>query len=156
MPSKGRSPQWKLTVSDYVTQCFQTYPQYGNDAGTLETQIKTFCVGLEDYETDEVDYAFRHWLKECPKMPVPSEIGFIASDYRKTKNRPVHPPAKQAQPRNVRAVPWVGLSWREINEKGLMPQIEKHLAELTRLHGKERAEGYLKYLKSLKEGGIRP
>ena len=48
----------------------------------------------------------------------------------------------------VNVVPWYGLSWKEIEEQGFIPQIEKHLEKLEMMHGKERADGYLLYLKT--------
>lgn len=51
-------------------------------------------------------------------------------------------------------VPWYGKTWSEINDQGYMPQLEQHLIELTKQKGKQRAEEYVKYLKTM--GGIKP
>lgn len=134
-------------MADFVEQCFQTYPQYGDDAGGLQMKIKTFTAGLSDYDLPEISYAFRHWLKENPKMPVPSEIGFIAREHRKHL---AQGPVKANRPvtQNVNVVPWCGLTWQQIQDQGFTAKIEQHLVELTRLKGKEHAEGYLRYLKN--------
>lgn len=132
-----------------MTQCFETFPQYGDDPVILNTKINAFWVGLDDYDLPEIDYAFRHWLKENSKMPMPSEIGFIARGHRRSLReaaRPKHRKSPNVVTRNC--VPWGGLTWKEINEQGFIPQIEAHLVELTKLRGKERAEGYLNYLKT--------
>ena len=44
-------------------------------------------------------------------------------------------------------VAWYGLTWKQIEEKGFMSQIENHLIELTELHGKDKAVEYLLFLK---------
>ena len=46
-------------------------------------------------------------------------------------------------------VAWYGLTWKQIEERGFMSQIENHLIELTKLRGKEKAVEYLRYLKGL-------
>ena len=48
----------------------------------------------------------------------------------------------------IPTVPWYGLSWKLIEEKGFMSQIENHLVKLTKMHGKNKATEYLKYLKN--------
>lgn len=135
-------------MADFVTQCFETYPQFGDDGGTLKTKIKAFTVGLEDHLIDDIAYAFRHWLKVNTKMPLPADIGAIASEQVKFKRdvtKPYTRPALPA-PENRNKVPWAGKTWAEI-ERHHMGQLEQHLVELTALKGKERAAEYLRYLK---------
>jgi len=48
----------------------------------------------------------------------------------------------------TKIVPWVGLTWVQIQERGFTPAIEKHLVELTALKGKDAAGEYLKFLKT--------
>ena len=116
----------------------------------METKISTFIVGLEDYTQDEISYAFKRWLKEGEKMPLPSQIGGLALSKRKqvrdTQGEPLRP-APRTQ--NVNIVPWYGKTWSEIKDQGYMPQLEQHLIELTAAKGKERAEDYVKYLKNM-------
>ena len=49
----------------------------------------------------------------------------------------------------IPTVAWHGLTWKRIEEKGFLPQIEQHLIKLTGMHGKEKAAEYLLYLKGL-------
>ncbi len=43
-------------------------------------------------------------------------------------------------------VAWYGLTWKQIEERGFMSQIENHLIELTKMRGKEKAAEYLLFL----------
>ena len=117
----------------------------------METKISTFIVGLEDYTQDEISYAFKRWLKEGEKMPLPSQIGGLAMSRRKQKREMQEAPAQQA-PRhhNPNVVPWYGKTWSEIKDQGYMPQLEQHLIELTAEKGAEKASDYVKYLKTSK------
>lgn len=135
-------------MSDYVTQCWDTYPRFGDD--NLKSKIKSFVVGLEDYSLPAIDYSFRRWLKECKKMPIPADIGDLARG-REKYLREMAEPAVNAAPRieqRANVVPWYGKSWAEI-QANYMPQLEQHLIELTAAKGKERAEDYVKYLKNM-------
>lgn len=53
----------------------------------------------------------------------------------------------------IPTVPWYGLSWKQIEEKGFIPQIEAHLVKLTRMHGKSKAAQYLLYLRKGPQNG---
>lgn len=142
--------EWKSQVAEFVTQCFQTFPQYGDGASGLETKIKTFNIGLEDYTLDEISYGFRQWLKDSKKMPLPADIVALAKSHRAhvaEMSKP-HYPAIPIEKPPAKAVPWCYLSWKQIEEQGFMPQIENHLIELTRQRGKEKADEYLHYLKT--------
>lgn len=132
-------------VTEFVTQCFQTYPQYGDDAGGLTVKIKTFVVGLEDYTQDEITKSFREWLKTQKKMPVPADISELCRQYRSlsTGSHVVRRPRAEKS-----GVPWMGKTWKQIEAEGFIPQIEKHLIELTKEKGRERAAEYLNFLKN--------
>lgn len=54
-------------------------------------------------------------------------------------------PARAAPRKEVDSVPWYGMKYSEAKEKGLLPLLEKHIAEL-HSQDKERAVGYAKYL----------
>lgn len=126
-----------------MTQCFETYPQYGED--TLGTKIKAFTVGLEDYGLPEIDYAFRHWLKENSKFPTPAEIGYIAKEHRKFLNTP-NVIAKAAPPRERKVVPWFGKSYESLDEE-TRSALRKHIVNLAVKHSPERALEYCAHLK---------
>lgn len=142
----SENSEWKIAVSDYVTQCWDTFPRFGDD--NLKSKIKSFVVGLEDYSLPAIDYAFRRWLKECNKMPYPSDIGNLARARQKHLREMQEPTPMKAQPQKVGVVPWHGKSWQEI-KAGYMPQLEQHLIELEAEKGKDRADQYLNYLKGL-------
>lgn len=133
-------------MAEFVTQCYETYPQYGEE--TLENKIKTFTVGIEDYDLPEIGYAFRHWLKENEKMPLPSQIGYIAKSRKRHVAEMQEAAPVRATPAKSGTVPWFGLTWKQIEEQGIIPQIERHLVELTAQRGREHAEGYLRFLKN--------
>ena len=142
-----QNSEWKRQVADFVTQCFETFPKYGED--TLVSKIKTFTVGLEDYSIDEVSYGFREWLKHGKKMPVPADIGDEAMAYRKnTANQHAPKHAKPLPRQQANRVPWFSMSWKQIQEEGLLSKVEAHLVYLSEVKGSKRAEGYLHYLKT--------
>lgn len=91
-------------------------------------------------------------MRDESTMPTPANIYKIISQYEsdrrwhKDRTGPGKPsPRTEAKPE----IPWYGLSWDQIQKKGFIPQIEKHLIELTRMHGKERSAEYLRHLKGL-------
>jgi hypothetical protein len=46
-------------------------------------------------------------------------------------------------------VPWFGKTWQEIQEAGLMPQVEGHVYGLAKKKGEQAANEYMLYLKKL-------
>lgn len=99
----------------------------------------------------EIDYAFRQWLKEKKKMPLPADIAEIALQHRKHTKYTASPrtalPATAGKPFSPK-YPWVGKPWQQIKEDGLLPLVEKHLIELTKSRGVDRAKEYLLYLQN--------
>jgi hypothetical protein len=106
-------------------------------------------VGLEDYSLEEISHAFRCWLKDEKKMPVPGNITPLCRDYRKRKalNSTPYVPAIPLPKSRVNVKPWYGKSWAEI-EKNHMRELEQHMIELTALKGKDKASEYLSYLRN--------
>lgn len=104
---------------------------------------------LAVFPIDVVTKAFKIYRAENDKIPTVSKILKIChaelNHFREVLCGPRYRPA---EPRIIDTVPWYGLSWRRIQEKGFMPQIEQHLVELTAMHGEERAKGYLHYLQT--------
>jgi len=146
----SESSEWKVTVAEYVTQCYNTFPKFGGDTSSLSTKIKAFTVGLEDYTLEEVGRAFRTWLKDFKKMPVPGDISELIREKKRVDARTASYPeqARPAPRQQGKRVPWSGMSWNKIQAEGLVPAIEQHLVELTKIKGKEYAAGYLLYLKN--------
>lgn len=105
---------------------------------------------LLTYELDEISAAFKHWRKTKTKIPTPAEILEIIRYGRPKKIDYFQPTPEQIEEwnngKNVDRKPWHGKTWKQIQEQGLMPQVEGWLIELTRIRGKERAEGYLQFL----------
>lgn len=147
-PAHSETSEWKSQVAEFVTQCFETFPQFGEMG--LETKIKTFNVGLEDYTLEEIDYGFRQWLKESKKMPLPVDIVTLAKSHRAhvaSVSKP-HVPAMPLPRPPAKSVPWAYMSWKQIEDRGFMPKVEEHLAQITREHGEQRADEYLHFLKT--------
>lgn len=106
----------------------------------------------------DVTLAFKRWMKRSSIMPTPKDIfEEVESICAERAARPTGP-APKPKPRNTerfkdfekrirREIPWFGMSWNEIQEAGMMPLVEKHLANLTREKGAGAAQNYMKFLK---------
>lgn len=136
--------EWKSEIAEFVTQCYETYPQYGDDGGTLSTKIKAFAVGLEDYDISEIGSAFRHWLKENTKMPLPADIVAIANQERRWRRSIAANPVDYAPAprRKTKTVPWACKRWKQMTEED-----KQGLSEHLKNMDKERALEYCKYLR---------
>ena len=135
-----------------ISQSFDIFNIYGKTPEASENIVSGFSVTLEHSSIHDITDAFKEWMRDESTMPTPSDIYKLISQYesdrRWEKNRTG--PGKAA-PRvdKISTAEWHGLTWNQINEKGFLPQIEKHLIMLTGLHGKQKAAEYLLYLKGL-------
>ena len=85
-------------------------------------------------------------------MPTPADIYKRVSQYqsdRKWEENRTGPGKSSPRVDKIDVVAWYGLTWKQIEEKGFMPQIEQHLIKLTRMRGKQKAQEYLRYLQEL-------
>lgn len=138
-----QNSEWMRQVSEFVTQCFETFPQFGSDAGSLGTQIKSFTVGLEDYDLPEISYAFRLWLKKNKKMPLPADIGDIALEWLRDERKKLEPRLQRVnlvRKQEGRFPSWYGKSWGELSNQD-REDLAGHLASIG-----NRAPEYVKYL----------
>jgi len=137
-----------------ISQSFDTFNIYGKQPEALSSILSAFTVALEDIQTEDITHAFKVWLKRSSVMPTPSDIREIAVENARHRAEVMGKESARAAPRTEKSIeqirkeiPWYGMPWTQIEER-YMPELERHLIELTQLRGKEAAEGYLLFLKT--------
>lgn len=147
-PSK-RTKQDVIQLRSLITQSFEVFNVYGKEPESVESIIRAFNFALEGYSLAEITKAFKSWMHGKTVMPTPADILGIAKENRKHAREVAAQKAAPAQ-REERApeVAWYGLSWVEIERRGMVHAVEDHIEMLFHTKGKEYAADYRRYLKN--------
>lgn len=148
--SVEQSPERVRQLRYLIQQSFDTFNIYGKEPEALANILSSFNLALDDCETADINFAFNFWLKQREDMPKPAQIRKICIEQAKHRQEMEQRPRYKITTTKSKtsAVPWDGLSWNEIREQGYLPEVEKHLQDLTATSGKERAHQYLNYLQT--------
>lgn len=116
----------------------------------MNSMLQAFTMVLDTYSMEEITQAFKAWMRSSATMPTPHDIleqaKIIRKEAREAAQSMRAKPAEKQERTDI--VAWSGMSWKEIESKGFMPQVEQHLIDLTKEKGKGAAADYLHYLKN--------
>ena len=135
-----------------ISQSFDIFNIYGKKPEAVENIVSGFNITLDRCSIHDITDAFKEWMRDESTMPTPSDIYKLVSRYesdREWEKNTVGPGKAAPRVDSPDRIAWYGLTWKQIEEKGFMPQIEQHLIMLTGMHGKEKAVEYMRYLKGL-------
>lgn len=151
--AKSKPNEYNRTkeIGNLLRQSFDTFHTYGKDASALSTMVKAFTLALEDTHLVDIQAAFQIWLREKEAMPVPAQILSLARECEKYRvaqleknKRPASEPAARAPSiiDQLPRVPWYEMSFDEIKNSSMLPQVMQHLQKLP----PDRRWSYSRYL----------
>lgn len=64
-------------LATLIHACYDIFPQFGREPTALDNARRAFQIALADFTLEQIEAAFRYWIKNFNQFPTPADIQHV-------------------------------------------------------------------------------